>query len=339
MIRILLVDDQKTVREALKISLEPEVDLQIVGTAENGIAAIEQVEVLQPDIIVMNMEMPVLDGATATQKITSKYTDIKVLMLTSYDSDEYITRSLAMGAKGYLLKNTDAQDIAGAIRNIYKGYTQISPGLLEKLLVCTDSGIVLSKLQQSPSVMPQTIFGSSTLTVSKPQKNIYHLQAAYRKQQAEISDLKKSLDKREQEIPQIKKNLSSNKKSVWLIAILWLLSLTAVGWSLFRLYNKTESIQASIIPIERIGMNGEFSLSGIAERVAKAFKQDSGLANISTVYVAQEDDAIILTGTVSDVSLLRRMENVAKQVSGVKRVYSSQVAVRQLNQNVLGSSE
>ena len=85
---------------------------------------------------------------------------------------------------------------------------------------------------------------SSTLTVSKPQKNIYHLQAAYRKQQAEISDLKKSLDKREQEIPQIKKNLSSNKKSVWLIAILWLLSLTAVGWSLFRLYNKTESIQA-----------------------------------------------------------------------------------------------
>ena len=140
MIRILLVDDQKTVREALKISLEPEVDLQIVGTAENGIAAIEQVEVLQPDIIVMNMEMPVLDGATATQKITSKYTDIKVLMLTSYDSDEYITRSLAMGAKGYLLKNTDAQDIAGAIRNIYKGYTQISPGLLEKLLVCTDSG-------------------------------------------------------------------------------------------------------------------------------------------------------------------------------------------------------
>ena len=90
MIRILLVDDQKTVREALKISLEPELDLEIVGTANNGISAIEQVEILEPDIVVMNMEMPLLDGASATKKITSKFRDTKVLMLTSYDTDEYI---------------------------------------------------------------------------------------------------------------------------------------------------------------------------------------------------------------------------------------------------------
>ena len=340
MIRILLVDDQKTVREALKISLKSEMDLQIVGTAENGIAAIEQVECLQPDIVVMNMEMPLLDGASATKKITSKYTDTKVLMLTSYDSDEYITKSLAMGAKGYLLKNTNSEDIAGAIRNIYKGYTQISPGLLEKLLVYTDSGIILSKLQQPVSAVSQGGVAVASATLSKPRKTVSSLQVAYRQQQEEITRLKASLDKSEQEIPQIKKNLSSNNRSVWLVAVLGLLSLAAVGLSLFKLYDKTESIQTSVIPLERVGMYGEFSLNGIAERVAKAFKQDSSLAEVSTVYVAQEDDAIILTGTVPNAFLLRRMENIAKQVSGVKRVYTSQVAIqRDIDANVLGSNE
>lgn len=352
MIRILLVDDQKMVREALKISLEPESDLQIVGIAENGIAAIEQVEILQPDIVIMNMEMPILDGATATKKITSEHIDTKVLMLTSYDSDEYIIKSLAMGAKGYLLKNTDAKDIAGAVRNIHKGYTQISPGLLEKLLVYTDSGIIISKLQQSASNVVDrslTIESSEPATllqaaIAKPQKTVPNLEVAYSQQQEEIIKLKECLDKSEQEIPQIRKNLASNKKSVWLLASLGFLSLTVVGWFLFKLYYKTENIQASIktnvIPLERVGMYGEFSLSGIAERVAKTFKQDPSLADISTIYIAQEKDAIILTGTVPNASLLRRMENLAKQVPGVNRVYTSQVAIQQdLDEEFLGARE
>ena len=126
-IRILLVDDQKMVREALKVALKPEEDINIVGTASNGLAAIQLVEQLNPDVVVMNMEMPGLDGATATQEIARNSSNTKVLILTSYDSDEYLTKSLAMGAKGYLLKHSGTKDIAGAIRNINKGYTQISP--------------------------------------------------------------------------------------------------------------------------------------------------------------------------------------------------------------------
>ncbi len=191
MIRVLLVDDQKMVRESLKISLKPEADIEIVGTANNGIAAIEQVELLHPDIVIMNMEMPGLDGASATQQITNRFTETKVLIHTSYDSDEYITKSLAMGAKGYLLKNVETQDLAVAIRNIYRGYTQIAPGLLEKLLIYTDSGVVISKLK-SPASSRQQSTTITPITV-QPQKAISNLQLACRQQQDEIAKLRACL--------------------------------------------------------------------------------------------------------------------------------------------------
>ena len=336
MIRVLLVDDQRTVRETIKVSLESEADIEIVGTANNGIAAIESVATLQPDVVIMNMEMPGLDGASATQQITSRFMDTKVLIHSSYDADEYVTKSLAMGAKGYLLKSMETQDLAIAIRNVHKGYTQIAPGLLEKLLVTTDSGVVLSKLQ-SP-----TYASSSTMerqVATKPQRAISHLQLAYRQQQEEIGKLRQSLDISQQELPKIERNLSRHNRYIWLISLLWLVSLLLLGLHLYRLNRKTNDLQLSVIPSERIGLYGEFSLNGIAQRVARAFEQDPVLDNISTVYVAQEDDAIVLTGTISDAALLKRMENVALQVMGVEKVYTSQVAIRPQTNNVLGTGQ
>lgn len=336
MIRVLLVDDQKTVRETLKISLEPETDLEIVGTASNGITAVEQVEALQPDIVVMNMEMPGLDGASATQRITNQFTDTKVLILTSYDTDEYITKSLAVGAKGYLLKNTVSQDIAGAIRNIHKGFTQISPGLLEKLLIYTDSGVIISKLKSPTSRQQYNSLPERRQTTGRTQKTISNLQLAHRQQQEEIGKLRHSLDSNQQELPKIKKNLASHTKNIWLIWILSFLSLSIIGFTLYKLANKTNNLELTALPTERIGLYGEFSLNGIAQRVGKAFEQDPVLADIDTIYIAQEDDAIILRGTISDAALLKRMENIAKQVTGVNKVYTSQVAIKQeLNQQAL----
>jgi DNA-binding NarL/FixJ family response regulator len=337
MIRVLVVDDQKMVREALKIALESAADLEIVGTANDGLAAIEQVKLLQPDIVVMNMLMPFLDGAGATQKITNQFSDTKVLILTSYDNDEYITKSLAMGAKGYILKNTDTEDLVGAIRNIYKGYTQISPGLLEKLLIYTDSGIILNKLT-NPITLAENYSESTRQTISRSPKAIANLQLASRQQQEEIGKLRHSFENNQQDIPKIKKHLTNNTKYIWITWLMWLLSMLIVAFSLFQLYDKTYNIQTSTIPVERVGIQGEFSLSGIAERVAKEFQKDPMLADISTIYIAQEDDAIVLTGTIADASLLRRMENIARQVQGVKKVYTSQVAIQQeLNNSVLGS--
>ena len=352
MIRVLLVDDQKMVRETLKLSLETETDIEIVGTANNGIAAIEQVEILHPDIVVMNMEMPGLDGASATKQITSRFMQTKVLIHTSYDNDEYITKSLAMGAKGYLLKNVETQDLAGAIRNVNKGYTQIAPGLLDKLLISTDSGVVISKLESSV-----INYSSSAPTLSnnvRSQKSISSLKSACRQQQDEINKLRQSINTNRAELPGIKKNLSSYKKYMGIMSLLWLVFLPFIGLSLFKLLDRTnelqlatsniqqetDSLRSGILPKERVGLYGEFSLSGIAERVAKAYEQDSELRDVSSVYIAQEDDAIVLLGSIKDPALLRRMENVAMQVDGVKKVYSSQVAVKpDFTENILGAGK
>ena len=352
MIRVLVVDDQKMVRETLKLSLAMENDIEIVGTASNGIAAVEQVEVLHPDIVIMNMEMPGLDGASATKQITSRFVQTKVLIHTSYDNDEYITKSLAMGAKGYLLKNVETNELAGVIRNINKGYTQIAPGLLEKLLVSTDSGVVISKLEGLGSTY-QTAGSTTLASAVKPQqqKSINNLKLACRQQQEEINKLRQSVEQDREELPQVKRNLSRYRNILLFLSLLWLCSLPILGLFLARLYNKTNSIeletadlkqniQANVIPKERVGLYGEFSLSGIAQRVEKAYKQDPKLSKISTVYVAQEDDAIVLFGTISDADLLRRMENIAKEVEGVKKVYTSQVAVRSgFTDSVLGSGK
>lgn len=342
MIRVLLVDDQRMVRETLKVSLEMETDIEVVGTASDGIAAVEQVEILHPDIVIMNMEMPGLDGASATKQITSRFLQTKVLIHTSYDNDEYITKSLAMGAKGYLLKNVETQDLAGVIRNINKGYTQIAPGLLEKLLISTDSGVIISKLEHAAPIHP--VDSHPPIVTAQAQKSIAHLKVTSRQQQEEIHQLRQSFDSNQEELPQIKKNLASHKKSLWLMAALWLVSLPLLGLFLFNLDHKTNNIQtetanlqskvkSNVIPRERIGLYGEFSLSGIAQRVEKVYEQDPKISKINTIYVAQEDDAIVLSGSVSDATLLRRMENLAKQVEGVKQVYTSQVTINPVFSN------
>ncbi len=134
MIRILIVDDQKSIRDRIKFLLEPEQDFDVVGTADDGRTAIEQVKTLQPDVVLIDMEMPGLDGISATQIICQDSTSTKVLVLSGYDSYDYVAKSLSAGAKGYLLKNTPTKELEEAIRSVYKGYAQIGPGLLEKIL-------------------------------------------------------------------------------------------------------------------------------------------------------------------------------------------------------------
>jgi DNA-binding NarL/FixJ family response regulator len=132
MIRILVVDDQKSVHQALKSYLEVEPDLEIVGFAANGHEAIKQVEELNPDLVLMDIEMPGTNGLEATKIISERFLSSKVLMLTSYDDEQYLNCALQMGAKGYLLKTTPARELVMAIRYAYKGYFQLGPDLIEK---------------------------------------------------------------------------------------------------------------------------------------------------------------------------------------------------------------
>jgi DNA-binding NarL/FixJ family response regulator len=134
MIRLLLVDDQSLICQGLKAMLSLEPDLEVVGTADNGEAAIEQVALLAPDVVLMDLRMPVMDGREATRAISEQFPQVKVLVLSTFDDDGYITDSIRAGAKGYLLKDMPSEDLAQAIRVVYRGYTQMGTGLLEKLM-------------------------------------------------------------------------------------------------------------------------------------------------------------------------------------------------------------
>ncbi|OUC12293.1 MAG: DNA-binding response regulator [Alkalinema sp. CACIAM 70d] len=134
MIRILLVDDQPIIRHGLKSMLESNTDMQVVGEAENGQRALEQLAQLQPDLVLMDIRMPIMDGVAATGAIVAQSPTTKVLVLTTFDDDEYVSQAMRLGAKGYLLKDTEPEDLALAIRAVHKGHTQLGPGLFEKVL-------------------------------------------------------------------------------------------------------------------------------------------------------------------------------------------------------------
>jgi hemolysin D len=155
MIRILLVDDQKSIRERLKSLLETEPDFDIVGMVDNGYDAIEQVKLLLPDVVLMDMEMPDIDGVLATKIISHSSLKTRVLVLSSHDSDEYVADSIHAGANGYILKGAPAQEICDAVRFVNRGYMQIAPGLFEKFIPNqVDAGALEWKPRQHNAQMP-----------------------------------------------------------------------------------------------------------------------------------------------------------------------------------------
>jgi DNA-binding NarL/FixJ family response regulator len=160
MIRILLVEDQDLIRSSLKALLETRPDLQIVGEADNGQRAIQQLEglhnqFLPPDIVLMDIQMPIVDGVTATQQMCQKYPETKILILTTFNDTQYIAEAIRYGAKGYVLKDTPAAELIEAIHSICKGYTQFGPGILEKM-VAQVSAPKQQKLELPPGMAELT---------------------------------------------------------------------------------------------------------------------------------------------------------------------------------------
>ncbi len=156
MIRILLVDDQKSILEYLKALLKPKRDLKIVGTANNGYTAIEQVAQLQPDVVIMDIGMPGLDGISATKIICQKFKDTKVIVLSGYDNDDYVHQCLSAGSMGYLLKDVvTPEEIIETIRFVHKGYAhyaRIEPELIKKII----SQVAVTNSVTSSSIPNQT---------------------------------------------------------------------------------------------------------------------------------------------------------------------------------------
>lgn len=134
MIRILLVEDQKVLRESLKIVLTQDPELEVIGCAANGSEAMLITEEKLPDIILMDIKMPVCDGIECTRLIKEKYSQIKIVILTTFDNDENVERALMYGADGYILKDIDPEEIIMIIKNTMKGLQVIHHNAYNKIL-------------------------------------------------------------------------------------------------------------------------------------------------------------------------------------------------------------
>jgi len=128
-IRILLADDHAILRESLRILLEEEADLVVIGEAEDGRTAVKMANELSPDVVVMDISMPLLNGLEATCQIKRDKPNVKVLILSMHDNEEYIRQALAKGAMGYILKDAAARELIDAIRAVHRGEAVLSPAI------------------------------------------------------------------------------------------------------------------------------------------------------------------------------------------------------------------
>ena len=138
-IRVMLVDDHAVVRSGLSAFLHTYDDLQLVGEAADGAEAIAECARTQPDVILMDLVMPHMDGATAIRAIRDKYADVQMIALTSFKEDELVQQALKAGAIGYLLKNVSADELADAIRAAHAGRPTLAPEAAEALIQTTRS--------------------------------------------------------------------------------------------------------------------------------------------------------------------------------------------------------
>ena len=134
MTRILIVDDHPVVREGLSAMLSTQRDFQVVGEAKDGAEAEQKVEELTPDVVLMDLEMPGVDGAEAIQSIRARHPEAKVLVLTAFDTDERILEAVKAGAQGYMLKGAPRDELFRAVRVVSQGGSLLEPVVAQKLL-------------------------------------------------------------------------------------------------------------------------------------------------------------------------------------------------------------
>jgi DNA-binding NarL/FixJ family response regulator len=146
MIRVLIADDQAIARQGLQVILSIEADIEVVGLARDGQEAVDMAAKLQPDLVLMDLKMPRLNGVQATKAIKEKFPSIAILVLTTYDMDDWVANAIRSGANGYLLKDTPPQEIVNAIRGTLQGKSYVDPNV---------AGKVLQQMQRSPVALPR----------------------------------------------------------------------------------------------------------------------------------------------------------------------------------------
>ena len=156
MIRTLIVDDQNLIREGIRVLLENASEIEIVGDASNGKTALEKIEAIQPDVVLLDIDMPGINGLTVADTIRLKFPSVKVIMLSIHEDRRYIQRSTAVGAKGYLLKNATSEELEWSIKLVHQGYSTIKSNLRDKPLAQKETSEVYATPAPEPNLSPKS---------------------------------------------------------------------------------------------------------------------------------------------------------------------------------------
>ena len=186
MIRVLLVDDQIFMCQILQEWLGEEDDFKVVGYANDGEKALELVEQLEPNIVIMDVEMPEMDGVTTTEIISQRFARVSVIIFSGNDSYENLASALQVGAKGYILKGAQKEEIVQTVRSVHKGYSQLEPRLIEKILEVSREGRQLKEYVEEA----RTMLEDTAQVQKRLQENYNKLQT---KLIAELNQLQKQL--------------------------------------------------------------------------------------------------------------------------------------------------
>ena len=223
MIRILIADDQKLIRDGIQALLTDYTELEIVGTAENGLETIKQIEILQPDLVLLDIEMPFANGITICNQISLQFDNIKTIILSSHEKKKYIREAIKAGAKGYLLKNTSAEELGRVIHLVYQGYSIFESQLLEKLV---------KKNINSSAVNPQ----ESASSTKKRQQQALTSESSYVVLPRMTGEMEKLPTWRNDVSSQSSKNNQTDVLQMWIFALA-VLSVSLILFLVILLYS------------------------------------------------------------------------------------------------------
>ena len=226
MIRILIVDDQKIVREGIKILLEKKTEIEIVADASNGKEAVQKIESLQPDVVLLDINMPEIDGFKILEHTRSKFPQIKFIILSSHERQEYVRKATELGAKGYLLKNASSQELEWSIKLVNQGYSTIRSELLEKQHIYSQQSLSDPRLNSGSNTGVKSA-SSSVATLSPRDRanlNESKLLLAKKKVKKQYSAYQKDKKRRNSHfhtitLSQLKKTMSSFEVKLLVLAI------------------------------------------------------------------------------------------------------------------------